>query len=105
MQRVILRHHHGFGSARAIEMYVFKSKPDIVRAHLCDTSCTVSGPGQGCRVWRAAVVEREDSGRIVEDGQAFRDITGRIFGKSLNGNRRDQGAVSVKTGAGMAVES
>lgn len=79
MRKVILRQHHGFESARAIAMYVFKSKPDIVRARLCDTSCTVSGPGQGCRVWRAAVVERDDSGRIVQNGQAFHDIAGRIF--------------------------
>lgn len=63
---VILRHHHDFGSAQAIAMFVFKSKPDIVRARPCNTSCTGSGPGQGCRVWRAAVVEREDSGRTVE---------------------------------------
>ena len=81
MRKVILGNHRGFGSARATAMYVFKSKPDIVRAHLCDTSCTVSRPGQGCRVWRAAVAERDDSGRIVEDGQAFRDIAGRIFWK------------------------
>ena len=60
-------------------MYVFKSKPDIVRARLCDTSCTVSGPGQGCGVWRAAVVERDDSERIVDDGEAFRDIAGIMF--------------------------
>lgn len=29
------------------------------------------------------MVEREDSGRIVEDGQAFRDIAGRIFWKMV----------------------
>ena len=78
---MILRHNDGFGSALAIVMYVFKSKPDIVRARLCDTSCTGSRPGQGCRVWRAAVVGMEDSGRIVEDGQASRAITGGIFWK------------------------
>ena len=105
MQKVILRQHHGFGSARAIAMYVFKSKPDIVRARLCDTSCTVSGPGQGCRVWRAAVVERDDSGRIVRDGQALRDMLGEYLGKSLNGNGREEEVTSVKTEAGIAMES
>ena len=65
MRKAILRHLRGFESALAISMYVFKSKPDIVRAHLYDTSCTGSGPGQGCRVWRAAVVERGNSGRTV----------------------------------------
>ena len=83
MQKVILRHCRGFGVALTIAVYVFKSKPDIVRARLCGTSCTVSRPGQGCRVWRAAVVERDDSGRIVDDEHAFRDIARRTTGKGL----------------------
>lgn len=71
------RHRRGFGSALAIVVYVFKSNLDIVRARLRGTSCTVPGPGQGYRVWRGAVVERDDSGRIVDDGQAPRDIARR----------------------------
>ena len=71
MREEIPRHRRGFGSALAIAVYVFKSNLDIVRARLRGTSCAVQGPGQGCRVWRAAVVERDDSGRIVDDGQAF----------------------------------
>lgn len=83
MRKGSLSHHRGFGSARALAMYVFKSKPDIVRARLCDTSCTVPRQGQGCRVWRAAVVERDDSGQIVDDGEALRDIAGKMFWRVL----------------------
>lgn len=83
MRTVILRHRRGFEYALAIAVYVFKSNLDIVRARQCDASCTVPGPGQGYRVWRAAVVERDDSGRIVDDGQAFGDVGRRMVGKGL----------------------
>lgn len=87
MREVILRHRRGFGSALVVEVYVFKSNLDIVRARLRGTSCAVPGPGQGCRVWRAAVVERDDSGRIVDDGQASGDIARRTSAKSLEWER------------------
>ena len=80
---MILRYHRGFECALAIAVYVFKPNLDIVRARLRGTSCTVPGPGQGYRVWRAAVVERDDSGRIVDDGLALGDIARRTVGKGL----------------------
>ena len=83
MQKVIPRPRRGFGAALAIAECVFKPNLDIVRARLRGTSCAVQGPGQGCRVWRAAVVERDDSGRIVDDGQAFGDIARRTSARSL----------------------
>lgn len=81
--KVILRPCRGSGFSLTIAVFVFKSKPDIVRARLYGTSCTVTAPGQGYRVWRGAVIERNVSGRIVDDGQAFRDIARRATGKGL----------------------
>ena len=83
MRKSIPRHRGGFRAALVIAVYVFKSNLDIVRARLRGTSCAVPGLGQGCRVWRAAVVERDDSGRIVDDGQAFGNIARRTSAKGV----------------------